>query len=314
MYVQGLTSYRTLAALLEPRIGRPVSRFTINAWVDAAGAAAKTPLQMSAELAPPGWGGVLGIDGKMLRIGGTKACLMVAVDHPSHDLVNALVVPHENGEGFAQLVHEVIVHAGYPLQGLVCDLGAGFLEAGRDYFPGVAFQACRVHYDRHLDQYVPKLKRNQTKAALHAEFKARLRAVIYADSYEQACARWYPLSDDRHRYAGLGVADPLAALERKFGWYMAHHRHPHLPADNNVAENVIKQLGKKLRLMEGFASLDSAKRFTRLLVGCYRFKRFTDSRRNGGNGKSPLELAGAQPPTKDWLAYLLTPSRQQHQI
>jgi hypothetical protein len=76
---------------------------------------------------------------------------------------------------------------------------------------------------------------------------------------------------------------------------MAHHRHPQLPADNNVAENVIKQLGKKLRLMEGFSSFASAERCTRLLVGCYRFKRFTDSRRNGGNGHSPLELAGAQP-------------------
>ena len=93
---------------------------------------------------------------------------------------------------------------------------------------------------------------------------------------------------------------------------MAHHRHPHLPADNNIAENVIKQLGKKLRLMEGFASLTSAERFCRLLIGCYRFKRFTDCRRNGGNGKSPLELAGARPPTRDWLDYLLTPPSQQH--
>jgi hypothetical protein len=82
--------------------------------------------------------------------------------------------------------------------------------------------------------------------------------------------------------------------------------------DNNIAENVIKQLGKKLRLMEGFSSLASAERFTRLLVGCYRFKRFTDSRRNGGNGHSPLELAGAQPAMPDWLDYLLTPPRQQH--
>ncbi len=50
LYVQGLPSYRTLAALLELRAGRPVSRMTLNRWVHRLGAAAKTPLEVSAEL------------------------------------------------------------------------------------------------------------------------------------------------------------------------------------------------------------------------------------------------------------------------
>ncbi|HVM13005.1 MAG TPA: hypothetical protein VM287_01580, partial [Egibacteraceae bacterium] len=54
MYVQGMPSYRTLSALLESRAGRPVSRMTLNRWVQQLGAAAKTPLQVSAELAPSG--------------------------------------------------------------------------------------------------------------------------------------------------------------------------------------------------------------------------------------------------------------------
>jgi hypothetical protein len=66
-----------------------------------------------------------------------------------------------------------------------------------------------------------------------------------------------------------------------------------------------KQLNKKLRLMEGFESLDSAERYVRLLVGCYRFKRFTDSGRRASNGKAPLELAGVDITGRDWLSYLL---------
>lgn len=57
--------------------------------------------------------------------------------------------------------------------------------------------------------------------------------------------------------------------------------------------------------MEGFASLESAERFSRLLVGCYRFKRFTDSCRRDGNGKSPLQLAGVDTEGTDWLRFLL---------
>jgi hypothetical protein len=55
--------------------------------------------------------------------------------------------------------------------------------------------------------------------------------------------------------------------------------------------------------MEGFESLESAERHVRVLVGCYRFKRFTDS--CNGNGKSPLELAGIDLQGHDWLAFLL---------
>ncbi|MGH2819980.1 MAG: hypothetical protein ACRDJ5_04930, partial [Actinomycetota bacterium] len=83
---------------------------------------------------------------------------------------------------------------------------------------------------------------------------------------------------ERARFKGIGRYDTIRTLERNFDVYTAHHHTPGLPADNNVTENVIKQLNKKLRLMEGFEkSLESAERYVRLLVGCYRFKRFTDS-------------------------------------
>ncbi|MQB02239.1 MAG: hypothetical protein GEU78_18685, partial [Actinobacteria bacterium] len=62
IYVQGLSSYRVLATVLEPRLGRPVSRFAINGWVQELGARSKTPLEVSAQLAPK-WGGFLGVDG-----------------------------------------------------------------------------------------------------------------------------------------------------------------------------------------------------------------------------------------------------------
>ena len=83
-----------------------------------------------------------------------------------------------------------------------------------------------------------------------------------------------------------------------------------LPADTNITENVIKQLGKKLRLMEGFANDDSAERFDRLLTACYRFKRFTDSCRSTTNGKSPLQIAGIHTDGIDWIRFITTRPEQ----
>lgn len=58
LYVQGLISYRVLAILLERRLGRSVSRYILNSWVDEIGGRAKTPLEVSRELCPE-WGGFL---------------------------------------------------------------------------------------------------------------------------------------------------------------------------------------------------------------------------------------------------------------
>jgi len=129
--------------------------------------------------------------------------------------------------------------------------------------------------------------------------------VLYASSYDEARRLLNALIEDRARFKGIGKYDTIRTLERNFAVYVAHHHTAGLPADDNVTENVIKQLNKKLRLMEGFESLESAERYVRLLVGCYRFKRFTDSCRRADNGKAPLELAGVDIAGRDWLSYLL---------
>jgi hypothetical protein len=304
IYVEGLTPYRSLARLLEARLGKPVSARSLNRWVDDIGARAKTPLQVSIELRPR-WGGFLGVDGKVIFIAGVKHWLLVGIDHPSHDLVHHLIASVENGDSYAQLVTEARLDAGYPLLGVVADLGNGFVEAHRDHFGSVPFQACRVHFDRRLNSEIPRLPRS-SGAALAGELRDRIRSVLYAPTYAAACDLIYDLHIDRKRYTPVHRhRDPLRSLLRTSGLYMSHHLTPGLPADNNTTENVIKQLNKKLRLMEGFATRESADHFLRLLIGAYRFKRFTDSCRPGANGQAPLAAAGIDLSGRDWLTFLL---------
>lgn len=304
LYVQGLPSYRVLAVLLKQRFGRPVGRFTLNGWVDELGGRAETPLEVSAELRPASWGGFLGVDGKAIFVAGEEACLLVGVDQKTQDVVHALVAETEGEDGFERLVREAVTGAGYPLKGLVSDAAPPFLAAHANYFARLPLQLCRIHASRRLDFDIPKAK-GSPDAALRAELKERVRAVLFAPQEAVARRRLRALLRDRDRYEGLGRRDTLAALEKSFELYMTHHRVEGLPADANITENVIKQLGKKLRLMEGFATLESAERFSHLLVGCYRFKQFTDSCRRDDNGKSPLQLAGVDTQGIDWLRFLL---------
>lgn len=304
LYVQGLSSYRVLSVMFEQRLGRPIGRFTLNTWVDELGRRAKTPVETSAELQPSSWSGFLGVDGKAIFVGGEEASLLVGVDQGTHDVVNAVVAETEGEEAFERLVREAVTEGGYPLKGLVSDAAAPFLAAHANYFARVPLQLCRIHASRRLDFDISKAKRSPD-APLRAELKDRVRAVLFAPTAEEARHRLRALLADRDRYEGLGRRDTLGSLQRSFDYYMTHYKVQGMPADANITENVIKQLGKKLRLMEGFASLESAEHFSRLLVGCYRFKRFTDSCRRDDNGKSPLELAGVDSKGTDWLRFLL---------
>lgn len=138
---------------------------------------------------------------------------------------------------------------------------------------------------------------------VQAELKARIRAVLFADTY--GCQHMNELSDERKRFAAChrSGSDSFRHLQTYFGLYTNHYLVPGLPADTNVVENVIKQLGKKLRLMEGFATLESADRFCRLLAPATGSKRFTGSR-NGNNGRAPLEAAGVDLQGRDRLGSL----------
>jgi hypothetical protein len=73
----------------------------------------------------------------------------------------------------------------------------------------------------------------------------------------------------------------------------------------STSENLGLVRIKRARPGTSFASLGSAERFSRLLVGCYRLKRFTDSCRRDDDGNSPLQMAGVDTEGIDWLVFLL---------
>jgi hypothetical protein len=192
LYIQSLASYRVLAAMFEHRFERSVGRVTLNDWVYELGGMAKTPLEVSVELQPQ-WGGFLGIDGKAIFVKGNKHCLLIGVDHPTQDLVHALVLETETAEGLARLETEVRLDAGYPLYGVVSDFAPGFAQTHRDYFGELPFQACRVHFDRRLDSDIPKSKWS-VKAPLYADCRWKTQRVLVIDRGDQVIIR--PIPED----------------------------------------------------------------------------------------------------------------------
>jgi len=90
--------------------------------------------------------------------------------------------------GFERLVREAVVEAGYPLRVVVWCLisAAASLRRG-----ATTSRVCRCRPAASISTVTsistsPSSSTIDAKAALHGEFKARLRAVVYADTHEQA--------------------------------------------------------------------------------------------------------------------------------
>jgi transposase-like protein len=192
------------------------------------------------------------------------------------------------------------------LKSLIIDGNPAFFVAWENYFARVPLQLCRVHVERRSWLHVPK---TGDRGSLAADLRSRVRHVIYAPTYEQSLTRLYALTDQWHRFKGLMPPgyDPIASLLRLHAHHVAHYRTHGLPADANITENVIRQLNKKIRPMEGFATQQTADHYLRLLIGCYQAKAFTDSRASQRNGKSPLEIAGVNLAGRDWLGLIVDP-------
>jgi len=73
----------------------------------------------------------------------------------------------------------------------------------------------------------------------------------------------------------------------------------------------MRQLERRLKTVEGFGTVASARAYLNLLIAYLRTKPFTDCRgpRRYRNGLSRLELAGATLPTHDWLKLCLKPAK-----
>lgn len=280
-----------------------MSRTTVLKWVEEAGKACKDTIETDLELKPC-WSGILGIDGKPIAIAGEKDVVLVAVDKESRDLVHFQIVEEENEEGFESFLLEIRDDIKYPLTGLASDLGKGrvLVKLIANIFPDTPHQICIVHFSRYVDFILPKSKKSP-----YYEENACLRKIInnllFAPSLEEADYYFSYLMNITHLFKASYQKAIIKSVVTHYSLLTKHFYYPYLPRDNNVAESVIKQLNKKLKLAEGYQTRETAYNHLKLWALCYRFKPFSDSRTKDNNGKPPLELAQVDTSNIDWLEF-----------
>lgn len=272
-------------------------------WVMEYGRNCKSPFEVASKLNPK-WSGLLGVDTKELRVQGRDCAVLVAQDILTFDPVFFSLVEGENveeSERFFLIIRDVLK---YPTKGVVSDLGRGrvFIALIEDIFPNVPHQACVVHFSRYVDGTIPKSK----KSSYYREnciLRQTIKNILFAQDFNDAEEIFQRLLLTRSAFKARYHRSIIRSLERHFNLLTAHFHDPFLARDNNVTENLIKQLNKKLKQSGGFKSMPNAYNYLKLWFIYYRFKPFINSNESYRIGKTPIELAGANIKDMDWLTF-----------
>lgn len=195
----------------------------------------------------------------------------------------------------------------YPLHGLVSDGNPDIYAAARGHFSHFRYQTCLKHFTRSIDRSFGYLtvKRRKLDKEYQSELLLRdqIYSLIWTKKYEDFLNQYHILK--RKKLKSENCQRMIAKLKYNLHSIIAHYFDPGLQLTNNLAENFIKQINRRLKLIEGFQNPKTAEGYLRLLVMYLRFKPYTDARgfNKYRNGKSRLELADVDTKNIDWLKF-----------
>lgn len=291
-------SYRRTAKSID----RKLSHMQIYRIVNKLGQNCKSCVQVTNELHPK-WSGFLGLDGKTVRVNGEKLVLLAAVDLGTQDMVDFALANHEDYRSTRAFLKEISDSIGYEPKLAVIDLDQAWKEAVSDIFPDVPIQYCVVHFERIFDREIPLRNRTEQRH----ELKRLARKVLYAPNYEEAKEALEEILFNRkiRYFRDKKSLSMIRSLQSSFDLLTTHFRLQSRFRSNNITEGVNNLVQMRLDLIRGYKKKQSAWNSLKLIIMHYRFNPFESCKDGTKNGKCPLNLAGVDTSSVDWIAYCL---------
>ena len=301
LYIDTGGSYRAVMRQLR-QWGLPhVQTWQVWQWIQEVGQQCMDPFTLSQRVHPQ-WTGWLEVDGDRLRVGDQEVSILLAMDVETRD-VPCAILGREHVYDFTRLFQQLKA-LDYPLKGLTSD-GAGVIaKAYRKVFPQGLHQRCTVHLARTFDEWLqPHYATFPHLPSEYQRFQRAFHGFAEAPTWQEALPylkfllRYPSFQRPAFQMAREVLIQTLPQLTPGFF-------HPAMPRTNNLIENLIRFLDRRLTPMDRFHSSESAWSILKLLILFYRFHKFDNPSKAYRHIKdrSPLELAGVDTHRLFWLS------------
>ena len=209
--------------------------------------------------------GYVQFDGKFISINGRKYCLLHASDIHTNEPICYALYEKENKESaycFLRLLKRV-----YPvkIRGIVSDFGKGrcFLKPIEDFFPEVSHQICVIHYLRYVNLFLPRTRRSQYFLR-NRLMKSLIKNILLAPDRSESKFRFMMFNHFSPFFKAEYHRRFVRSLNKHYRLLTSYYDDKNLKSDTNSIENRNRQLERKLKNLDGFGSIENAKKFLQI--------------------------------------------------
>lgn len=314
MHLEERMSYRVISKRIKEKYAIRLSKNTICKLVNQIAVLSKGDIRIKEEYSPK-WEGYLTIDDKYISVGGVKKLMLTAIDS-SGDFIHSEMFKQVEQSCFDEFIKFIKDRLKYQTKGITTDLDEMLEKSIRkEYGEQLPYQLCLKHALDIVDRIIElKQKRRAYNKSVKQNKSDRLRRQKEYEEAEKIMSlsrRMFYTTEEKQSEEILkelkSYGDKYPKLidffNRKIKNLLTHQKHHVIKKTNNIAENINRQLMRRLKTIESFQKLNYAENYMNMYKNYLRFKPYTDCKgyNKYKNGKSPMEVCGVVLKNKDWL-------------
>lgn len=313
MHVEERMSYRVISKRIKEKYSLRISKNTICRMVNEIARYSKGDIKIKEEYRPK-WKGNLTVDDKYFGVSGENKLILTATDSTG-DLVHMETFRYVEQKGVDEFLKFIKEHLHYPFRSITTDLDEMLEKSIEKELVGVPHQKCLKHALDVIDKIVQLRQKRKAYQKTYVKDRAAYemiekdyreaemvfsltRELFYSQDETQSKKILSNLRCYQNKYPKI-----FDFFDRHLNKLLTHQRYPSVKKTNNIAENINRQLMRRLKTIESFQKFVYAENYLNLYKNYLRFKPYTDCRGTNKikNGKSPLEVCGVVLQNKDWL-------------
>jgi transposase-like protein len=202
------------------------------------------------------WSGIILLDGKEIKNNGEKRTIFIAADAMNKKPISYMICDRENKNNAKRFLNELKQIYPVKIKGITTDFGKGkcFLNVVSEIFPNIPHQICLVHYSRYVWLFIPRTRRSEYFFR-NKMLKYLIKRIIFAGTKVDSKLWLDKLNYYKPFFRARYHEKFIKSVNRNYKYLTARYQNNFLPTNTNVIENIIRQLERKLKNMDGIKSI-----------------------------------------------------------
>ncbi len=217
--------------------------------------------------------GIIQIDGKEIKIGGKKKTILVSIDAKTKQPLSYRISDGENKLTTESFLKSLKLKYPHEVRGIISDFGRGkcFLSVIHKVFPQAPHQVCLVHFMRYVWLFIPRTKRSKFYLR-NRLLKSMIKNVINASTREESIYWLNKINHFKPFFRASYHNRFIRSINKNYENLTRYFDYDFLNTNTNIVENMIRQLNRKLKNLDGFKSEKNLADFMNIWFNGYHEK------------------------------------------